>query len=49
MKPCRNDYEIPESIPGYSVISAKQKTDWKAKWIWDKDNLTEKNVWMCLS
>ena len=49
MKPFRNDYEIPESIPGYSVISAKQKTDWKAKWIWDKDNLTEKNVWMCLS
>ena len=47
MKPFKNDYAIPESIPEYSVISAEEKTDWKAKWIWDKENLTEKNVWMC--
>ena len=43
----KNDYTIPESIPEYSVISIEEKTDWTAKWIWDKDNLTEKNVWMC--
>ncbi len=49
MKPYSNDYKIPASIPEYSVISTEEKTDWKAKWIWDKENLTEKNVWMCLS
>ena len=49
MKPFTNDYEIPETIPEYSVISTEEKNDWKAKWIWDKDNLTEKNVWMCFS
>ncbi len=42
----KNDYKIPESIPEYSVISTEEKTDWTAKWIWDKENLTEKNVWM---
>ena len=42
----KNDYTIPESIPEYSVISTEEKTDWTAKWIWDKNNLTEKNVWM---
>lgn len=47
MKPFTNDYEIPDSISEYSVISTDEKTDWKAKWIWDKDNLTTKNVWMC--
>ena len=49
MIPYTNDYDIPESIPGYSVISTQAKTDWKAKWIWDKENLTQKNVWMCFS
>ena len=49
MIPFSNDYNIPDSIPAYSVISTEEKTDWKAKWIWDKENLTEKNVWMCLS
>ena len=49
MIPFTNDYKIPDSIPGYSVISTEEKTDWKAKWIWDKENLTEKNVWMCFS
>ncbi len=47
--PFKNDYKIPESIPGYSVISTAEKADWKAKWIWDKDNLTQKNVWMCFN
>ena len=47
MIPYTNDYKIPDSIPGYNVISTEEKTDWKAKWIWDKENLTEKNVWMC--
>lgn len=46
--PYTNDYEIPETIPGYSVISTDEKSDWSAKWIWDKESLTEKNVWMCL-
>ncbi|MEE1321292.1 MAG: alpha-L-rhamnosidase C-terminal domain-containing protein [Acutalibacteraceae bacterium] len=49
MLPFTNDYKIPDSIPGYSVISTAEKTDWKAKWIWDKENLTEKNVWMCFN
>lgn len=47
MIPYKNDYEIPDIIPEYNVISNEAKTDWKAKWIWDKENLTEKNVWMC--
>ena len=47
MVPFSNDYSIPESIPGYSVIDTAEKADWQAKWIWDKDNLTKKNVWMC--
>ena len=47
--PYTNDYEIPESMPEYSVISTQEKSDWQGKWIWDKENLTQKNVWMCLS
>ena len=47
--PYTNDYEIPESIPEYQVISTGEKTDWTAKWIWDKENLTEENVWMCFN
>ena len=49
MIPFTNDYKIPETIPEYSVISTEEKNNWKAKWIWDKENLTEKNVWMCLN
>ena len=49
MVPFTNEYKIPYSIPEYSVISTDEKTDWQAKWIWDKENLTEKNVWMCFS
>ena len=44
-----NNYKIPETIPGYTVISTEEKTDWKAKWIWDDENLTEKNMWMCFN
>ncbi len=47
--PFTNDYNIPDSIPEYRVISNEEKTDWNAQWIWDKDNLTENNVWMCLN
>ena len=47
--PYTNDYEIPETIPEYSVIPTEEKTDWTAKWIWDKKNLMAENVWMCLS
>ena len=49
MTPFTNEYEIPESIPEYSVIDTEEKSNWKAKWIWDKENLTENNVWMCFS
>ena len=49
MVPYTNDYKIPDSIPEYNVISTVEKTDWNAKWIWDKENLTEKNVWMCFN
>ncbi len=49
MAPFKNDYTIPETIPEYSVISTEVKNDWKAKWIWDKENLTENNVWMCFN
>ena len=49
MVPFTNDYEIPESIPEYSVISTQEKNDWQAKWICDKVNLTAKNTWMCLA
>ncbi|MBR3802457.1 MAG: alpha-L-rhamnosidase N-terminal domain-containing protein [Clostridia bacterium] len=47
--PYTNDYEIPETIPEYSVIPTEEKTDWTAKWIWDKENLMAENVWMCFS
>ena len=49
MIPYKNNYIIPENIPEYRVISTEEKNDWKAKWIWDKENLTEKNVWMCFN
>lgn len=49
MVPYTNDYEIPDTIPEYSVISTDEKTDWTARWIWDKANLTEENVWMCFN
>lgn len=42
-----NDYDIPAVIPDYSTVSTEEKTDWKAKWIWDKENSDAKNVWMC--
>ena len=44
-----NVYEIPDTIPEYTILSSEKKTDWKAKWIWDKENLTEENVWMCFN
>ncbi len=49
MVPYKNDYTIPDSIPEYKVISTEEKTNWTAKWIWDKENLTEENVWMCFN
>ena len=36
MIPFKNDYQIPEALPEYSVISTEAKTDWSAEWIWDK-------------
>lgn len=44
-----NDYDIPESIPSYNVISDEKKDDWQAKWIWDTENFDEENVWMCFN
>ena len=49
MTPFTNDYTVPESIPAYSVISTDEKADWKAKWIWDKENQDKNNVWMCFN
>lgn len=49
MTPFKNDYTVSDKLPGYSVIATGEKTDWKAKWIWDKENLTENNTWMCFS
>jgi hypothetical protein len=47
MIPFANDYTIPESIPEYSVISTDEKADWRAKWIWDEENIDKNNVFMC--
>ena len=47
--PFANEYDIPESIPAYQTISTEEKSDWQAKWIWDTDNLTTKNTWMCFA
>lgn len=47
--PFLNDYEIPDSIPEYSRISTEEKNDWKASWIWDQENFTKTNVWMCFN
>ena len=47
MIPYTNDYKIPETLPEYSVISTDEKSDWEAKWIWDQENISNKNVWMC--
>ncbi|MBR5203572.1 MAG: hypothetical protein IKW45_09950, partial [Clostridia bacterium] len=44
-----NDYEIPDNIPEYQTISTEQKVNWMAKWIWDKENLTKNNTWMCFN
>ncbi len=49
MIPFANDYTIPESIPEYSVISTDEKADWRAKWIWDEENIDKNNVFMCFS
>ncbi len=49
MIPYTNDYTIPDNIHEYTAISTEEKNDWNAKWIWDKENLTEKNVWMCFN
>lgn len=45
--PYSNEYQIPDTIPSYKVIDTKEKTDWTAKWIWDKNNISKENVWMC--
>lgn len=47
--PYTNDYTISDSIPEYQTISTDEKTDWSAKWIWNKENLTEENTWICFS
>ena len=47
--PYTNDYTIPDSILGYQTISTERKVDWMAKWIWNKENLTDNNTWMCFN
>ena len=49
MIPYTNDYDIPDSIPEYSVISTEEKNDWEAKWIWSEEDPTQKNTWMCFN
>lgn len=49
MIPYTNEYEIPDSIPEYSVISTEEKSDWIANWIWDTENIEKNNVWMCFT
>lgn len=49
MVPFSNDYVIPESILEYQALQTEEKTDWQAKWIWNKENLTEQNTWMCFA
>ena len=44
-----NDYEIADNIPEYQTLSTERKDDWMAKWIWDKENLTKNNTWMCFN
>ena len=44
-----NDYEIPDNILEYQTISTESKVNWMAKWIWDKENLTKNNTWMCFN
>ena len=48
-QPFTNYYDVPDDIIEYQSISTKGKDDWMAKWIWDKDNLTQNNVWMCFN
>ena len=47
--PYKNDYEISDSIPEYQAIFTESKYRWSAKWIWDKENLKEENIWMCFN
>ena len=42
----KNEYSIPESAVPYTQIDTTPKTDWKAKYIWDSSDGSEKNVWM---
>lgn len=49
MIPFRNEYIITENIPAYQVLDGGEKSNWQAKWIWDRENLTEQNTWMCFS
>ncbi|MBR5245937.1 MAG: alpha-L-rhamnosidase N-terminal domain-containing protein [Clostridia bacterium] len=48
-KTFRNDFEVPDNISEYQVISTESKGDWMAKWIWNKENLTKNNTWMCFN
>ncbi len=48
-KTFRNDYDISDNIPEYQVVSTERRNNWMAKWIWDKENLTQNNVWMCFN
>ena len=47
MTPFRNIYDLPSEVPEYQTLSCDEKSDWQAKWIWNKDDLEEKNTWTC--
>ncbi len=47
MMPFRNIYDLSSALPEYQTLSCDEKSDWQAKWIWNKDDLEEKNTWTC--
>ncbi len=43
------DYDIPDNIPEYQTVFKERERDWMAEWIWNKENLTDNNTWMCFN
>lgn len=42
----KNNYQIPDTIPGYNKIATEEKKTWLAKWIWGSKSIGDNNVWM---
>lgn len=43
----KNKYVIPENTLPYAQLDTTQKTDWNASWIWNSNDSSKENVWMC--